>query len=67
MTRLQWDSQISNPIQWMSSQVWTTDIKNLGYWEGSIAYHADDGKCYINGDPIGYGSRYGSFDVIGMS
>ncbi len=36
-----------------------------GYKANSIAYHADDGKCYINGQSIGYATRYGSYDVVG--
>lgn len=36
-----------------------------GYKDNSIAYHADDGKCYLNGQAIGYGTRYGSYDTVG--
>ena len=36
-----------------------------GYKDNSIAYHADDGKCYLNGQSLGYGCRYGSYDIIG--
>lgn len=36
-----------------------------GYKNNSIAYHGDDGKCYINGQAIGYGTRYGSYDTVG--
>ena len=37
-----------------------------GYKENSIAYHADDGKCYINGEALPfYGPKYGSCDSVG--
>ena len=36
-----------------------------GYKEDSLAYHADEGNCYVNGRAVGYGGRYGSFDVVG--
>jgi len=36
-----------------------------GYKEISIAFHGDDGKCYINGQSITYGCKYGSYDIIG--
>lgn len=38
----------------------------IGYKSNSVAYHADDGKCYINGKALEvYGPRYGSLDVVG--
>eukprot|EP00347_Sterkiella_histriomuscorum_P003756 403363071 len=36
-----------------------------GYHQHSIAYHADDGKVYVNGKSIVYASRYGSNDIVG--
>lgn len=36
-----------------------------GYQAHSVAYHADDGKCYMEGTSFAYSSRYGSGDVIG--
>ena len=36
-----------------------------GYKANSIAFHADDGKVYINGQSLGYGTKYGSYDVVG--
>ena len=36
-----------------------------GYLSDSIAMHADDGKVYINGSPIVYGGKYGSYDTVG--
>ena len=32
----------------------------VGYVDGSIGFHADDGKCFINGDSFEYSSPYGS-------
>jgi len=36
-----------------------------GYLEGSIAYHGDDGKIFLNGKIIGNLCNFGSHDVIG--
>ncbi len=37
-----------------------------GYKNNSVAYHADDGRAYLNGKPIStYGPRYGSSSFIG--
>lgn len=36
-----------------------------GYKEMSIAFHGDDGKCYINGQGINYGCKFGSYDIVG--
>ena len=36
-----------------------------GYQAHSVAYHADDGKCYMEGTSFAYSSRYGSGDTIG--
>lgn len=36
-----------------------------GYKNNSVAFHADDGKVYINGNPIFYGTRFGTFDTVG--
>ena len=30
-----------------------------------MAYHADDGKCYMEGTSFAYSARYGTGDVIG--
>ena len=37
----------------------------IGYANGSIGFHADDGKCYINGDSFEYSSPYGSQSTVG--
>lgn len=37
----------------------------IGYAEGSIGFHADDGKSYINGDSFEYSSPYGSQSTVG--
>ncbi len=36
-----------------------------GYKDVSVAYHGDDGKCYIGGQAITYGCRFGSYDIVG--
>ena len=36
-----------------------------GYQAHSVAYHADDGKCYKEGDSFAYSARYGANDTIG--
>lgn len=36
-----------------------------GYLPNSIAYHGDDGKCFLNGKAMQYGVRFGSHDIIG--
>jgi hypothetical protein len=37
----------------------------VGYQEKSIAYHADNGKYYIEGSSFSYGCRAGSGDTVG--
>lgn len=37
----------------------------VGYAQGSIGLHADDGKCFINGESMEYSSPYGSQSTIG--
>ena len=32
----------------------------IGSVDGSIGFHADDGKCFINGDSFEYSSPFGS-------
>ena len=41
------------------------DNEFAGYLDGSIAYHGDDGKVYLNGEVIGQLNSFGSFDVVG--
>ena len=36
-----------------------------GYRSGSLAFHSDDGKVYLNGKAISQSLRYGTHDVIG--
>eukprot|EP01022_Parablepharisma_sp_SALTPOND_P017455 TRINITY_DN278_c0_g1_i1.p1 TRINITY_DN278_c0_g1~~TRINITY_DN278_c0_g1_i1.p1 ORF type:complete len:480 (+),score=32.61 TRINITY_DN278_c0_g1_i1:1861-3300(+) len=36
-----------------------------GYKDISVAFHGDDGKCYISGQSITYGCKFGSYDTIG--
>lgn len=43
-----------------SSANYPTEDMFIGYMEGSIGFHGDDGKCYIKGESFEYSSPYGS-------
>ena len=36
-----------------------------GYLEGSIAFHGDDGKVFLNGKIVGNLCNFGSHDIVG--
>ena len=42
------------------SQIFPVEDMFVGYMQGSIGFHGDDGKCYINGDSFEYSSPYSS-------
>lgn len=47
------------------SQIFPVEDMFVGYMPGSIGFHGDDGKCYINGEGFEYSSPYSSQSVIG--